>query len=110
MKNVIITFDLKELDEDFEGYTVTMKNPKYLPFGEASKFANEDGMTALKNALAALIISWNLDDENGNILPLPKDDPTSLDKVPAIIVNYLGAKIAPGFTQALQKMRNSLQE
>jgi hypothetical protein len=109
MKNTTMTFDLKELDEDFAGYTVTLKNPKYLPFGEASKFADEDGITALKNALAALIVNWNLDDESGNILPLPKDDISSLDKVPAIIVNYLGSKMAPGFTQAVQKMKSSLQ-
>lgn len=96
------------------GHFVEVKNPSLMPYGEKKRlFAPvtplpdnptqadwqahlEALQTRRERIIAGLITAWDLapvDDEGGSeTLPLPKDDPSALDRAPDI-VNQLFAEL-----------------
>lgn len=49
-----------------------------------------DQYVKTRGEFARLIADWNIPvEDDGEILPLPKDDPTSVDKVPMSYINYI---------------------
>lgn len=82
---------------------VEIRNPKMLTRDDLPDLT-EDATLAEQEAAgmaatAALVVRWNvwaINDESDNpaVLPLPKDDPSVLRRVPIEIIAAIGAKVA----------------
>jgi|SRR5579884_12039 len=67
------------------GLFVEIQNPNVLPYGKTKElFATKEGQTVgdyKEQVVAPLITAWNVTDaETGDELPLPSQDPRSLDR------------------------------
>lgn len=59
-----------ELDGDYEGWYATMRVNPSLAIWE--DFSSGDG-ERYESALSAIIVDWNIPDDEGNVLPIPRD-------------------------------------
>lgn len=87
------TFDFTELGAPEE--KVTMRDPQAMPWKRAKEVQTAIGsgdITVLERTLADLIESWTLTDEQGEVLPLPKEQPDVFDGLPVAVVNHLAKK------------------
>lgn len=73
-----------------EGFTVEIKDPKSLPWGTMKKLASGNASPdETEGILTKLIVNWNLENDEGKQLPIPKDDPNVFDEVPTGIIVYI---------------------
>lgn len=111
---------------ELEGFWVEIRNPKLLPFGEKRRlFAPAPPVVAEDNAEQAqrkaemaeerlvrivkgLITAWNLtavDDPDGAVLPIPREDAEAFDRAPDIVLAVFEAVGRYNREQALPKAR-----
>lgn len=73
-----------------EGFTVEIKDPKALPWGTMKKLSTGNASAEeTEGILTKLIVNWNLEDDEGKKLPIPKDDLSVFDEVPTGIIVHI---------------------
>ncbi len=80
-------------------FNCTIRDPKILKYREVKAFrqAGEDE-EALLRAMAPLIVQWNLIDDQGRPLPLPKDQPSVLEDLPVGVLEHIAREIMKSLT------------
>ena len=91
-----ITFDDVECPEYWCEFK-TMARMKYKEVRTmlAGNDPEDNSIDHVSNLLEATILAWNLPEEDGGeVLPIPSTDPTSIQKLPNIIVTHLVNEIS----------------
>ena len=99
-KDRTFRLDLSELGE---GCWVDVLNPVLRPKrvvmlpqpgeGDSQEEYLNDLLRIQKENLAEIIVAWNVWDVEDQKLPLPKDDPSVMDRVPAIVLDLINARL-----------------
>jgi len=79
-------------------FSVTFIRMQGMPYAEMLKVYAKppEGMTDLdhiKQKFAALIESWTVEDYDGNIYPLPKNDDTVIDRFPTVFIERISEEM-----------------
>ena len=103
-----IRVELGDLSPHLDGYWVEMAVPALLPYkeykdlwergvllgvqpdinhkGVTRKDVNQYWQSVGRKRLCRHILAWNIGDEDGNVYPLPSDQPGIIDELPSIVV------------------------
>ena len=91
-----ITFDNVECPEYWCEFK-TMSGMKYKEVRAmlSGNDPEDNSIDHVSNLLEATILAWNLPEEDGGeVLPIPATDPTSIEKLPNIIITHLVNEIS----------------
>lgn len=92
-----------EFQGELEGMIVRTKSVKFGRMRKIMTMMDDDGrndadvMETLANELSDVIVSWNLEDENGKEIPVSREsiDDLEYEEVIAIVNEWLGALTGP---------------
>ena len=88
-----------------ESYVV-VRSPKWGLLRKAQKESKASdaaaGITFAEEIIVKSVLEWNWTDDNGDPLPLPKDEPSVLEDLDAEEVAFLVEKITGAFSEGNQ--------
>jgi len=93
-----VRVDLSSLGD---GLYAVIRHPKLMPWPALKRLVEQiDGATlrpeAAGSIVSDLVVEWNLEDPvTGEALPLPKDDPGAMERIPGFAVTAIAEVAAP---------------
>ena len=111
----VLEVDFGTLNEAYQGLNAELLKPYGLPYEKYMELWQADDTAELTDYARAVkrlthhIIKWNLPNiENGDVLPLPKDDSGVLPAMQTDWVNLMGGALIRDYNVSIQAMGKAL--